>query len=493
MSSHSSFAFSSRAAYVFLLLFASRLAPGQEVPTRALPLNHFPVSRDAVKATAGFYFMPAGVADDYFDGSSPVSRLQRHFRAARRVHARYLRCAFSWNGIEPKRGELHWQFWDTLVKMAEQNHVELIPYVAYTPRWAARDQKEFWKQPPSNPQLYADFMFQIVSRYRGRIRSWEIWNEPDNKDYWTGTPEEYAELTMLASKSIRQADPHAVLVLGGIAYGPSRFFQTLIQACHLDRYVDIVALHAYPESWLNERMETVFQRWVPDVVRLLSADASGDALWLNEMGYPDYRFRPNQASIYGSSVNYRYEHTRTYQAAMLFKMEVMALASGAISLTAWYRIDDFPLSEKRLGSDQVNYHLGLETTTGSPKPAFRALAFFNRLFQQPIRQLDVKTSADSNAVVRAFQRNDGKIILVGWLRSSLPEEVADKSGMAEDKRSETISADLPCHSARLLGFYDQEGRRLGAGARVQGDVLQNVRLLGDQVFVAQMACGAARH
>jgi Glycosyl hydrolases family 39 len=334
----------------------------------ALPLNRFPVSRHAQDNAAGFYHMPAGVADDYFDGTSPVSRVKRHLKVARKVGAKYLRCAFSWNGIEPEQGKFRWQFWDNLVRLAEQNRIELIPYVAYTPRWAARKGKDFWKQPPRDPKLYADFMFQIATRYRGRIRSWEIWNEPDNKDYWTGTPDEYAELTMLAAKRIREADPQAVLVLGGVAYGPNKFLQTLITGYHLDRYVDVIAMHAYPESWLNIPMETIFEQWVPEIAQLIAGDGSGDDLWLNEMGYPDYRYRPNQASLYGGMVNYRYEHTRGYQAMMLFKMEVMALGSDQVSLTGWYRIDDFPLNEKRLGADLVNYHLGLEDGLADRSP-----------------------------------------------------------------------------------------------------------------------------
>ena len=176
----------------------------------------FAVSRRALNNTAGFYTMPAALADDYFDGTSPMTRVKRHFMAARRAGVGYLRCAFAWNGIEPKQGEFRWKFWDNFVSLAEQNHIKIIPYVAYTPQWAARNGKDFWKQPPRKPELYADFMFQIAARYRGRVGAWEIWNEPDNKDYWTGTPDEFAELAMLAAKRIREADPNAVLILGGV-------------------------------------------------------------------------------------------------------------------------------------------------------------------------------------------------------------------------------------------------------------------------------------
>ena len=141
--------------------------------------------------------MPTAVEDDYFDGTSPISRVRRHFELARRAGASYFRCAFSWNAIEKVQGQYEWNFWDTLVRLAEQYHIGLIPYVAYPPRWAVREEKDFWKQPPMDPKSYGDFMNRIAARYRGRIAAWEIWNEPNNRDYWTGTPEQFASMAEL--------------------------------------------------------------------------------------------------------------------------------------------------------------------------------------------------------------------------------------------------------------------------------------------------------
>src|SRR4051794_20767037 len=75
---------------------------------REVPLNRFANSRGANTDARGFYSMPTAIGDDYFDGTSPPDRVRRHLRAARRVGARYLRCAFSWNGIEKEQGKYDW-------------------------------------------------------------------------------------------------------------------------------------------------------------------------------------------------------------------------------------------------------------------------------------------------------------------------------------------------------------------------------------------------
>ena len=126
---------------------------------RELPLNRFLPPR-----SNGFYYMPTAIGDDYFDGTDPPSRIERHFAIARRAGVKYLRCAFSWNGIEHEAGKYDWTFWDRLVEEAGRSGIGLIPYVAYTPEWAAREAKDFWKQPPREPRLYGDLMYRAAER-----------------------------------------------------------------------------------------------------------------------------------------------------------------------------------------------------------------------------------------------------------------------------------------------------------------------------------------
>ena len=434
--------------------------------------------------------MAIAIGDDYFDGTSPLTRVKRHLELARRVGASYLRCSFTWNAIEPQPGVYDWAFEDTLVNLAEQYHIQLIPYVAYPPAWAVRDAKDFWKQPPRDPQIYAHFISRIVSRYRGRIAAWEIWNEPDNTDYWTGSVDDFAALVKASVPRLRASDPNARVVLGGLAHGPSPFFRRLISEYHIDREVDVVAVHAYPETWTNERAETVFEQWIPELWDAMGRDGSRAELWLNEMGYADYRYGRSKASIYGTNVFYGYEHTANYQAAMLFKFEVMALASRYVSLAGWYRVDDFSRNEKRLGSDLVNYHLGLENTKGQPKPALLALRFFERLLGAATRGIEphITRGVNSQSVVKVFQRADGQLIVVAWLRSSTPGEVSDNSGVAVDRRSETISIDLPCAHPAFIGSFDPEGRPVNSTSRVSGQSLQRISLAGGRVFIAELQC-----
>src|SRR4051812_32428924 len=449
-------------------------------------------ARSTQADAAGYYWMPTAVADDYFDGTSSRQRVRRHMQVAQATGAKYLRCAFTWNAIEPQRGKYKWAFWDMLVAEAARANIQLIPYVAYTPEWAAGNPDQFWKRPPTDPKFYADFMFKIASRYRGHIHSWEIWNEPDITEYWMGDAHQFAELVKLAAAAIRRADPEATLVLAGMSKGPSPFFQQLVEKHHIERIVDVVAMHGYPESWLEERAETVDQNWIAEMNRLLAHDGARREFWLNEIGYADYRYSRTEANKYGVSAVFPHEHTAQYAAASLFKAQTMALASAKVSLTAWYRIDDFDPKTTTFSDDHVNFHLGLLDKNQQPKPTYFALKHFNDIFAQPTRSLSTQMVSSaglkSNAVINLFEQQDGHVILVAWLRSLNRSEAPSGDGKTPDQRHEDVAVHLPCAAINNISVSDPQGKPTQAFTSFDAGWLDGIHLQPDTVFIADMTC-----
>jgi hypothetical protein len=434
--------------------------------------------------------MSTAIGDDYFDGHDSRARDLRHLRIAKELHVQYLRCAFSWNGIEPEPGRYDFRFWDMLVTEAASAGIELIPYVAYTPEWAAREKKDFWEQPPEDPQTFSKIMEKLATRYRGRVHSWELWNEPDNREYWQGTADEFAQMIIPAAQAVRRADPSAKIVLGGMSYGPADFFQRLALKYHIGQYFDVIALHAYPESWHEARAEEVFQKELPEMEKLVKRSGGSPALWLNEMGYAEYRFDQGHASQYGTTISYSYEHTTRYAADFLLKSFLMTAASGYVSLAGWYRIDDFNENDPRMPPDHVHDHLGIETVDGGPKPEFFAFRLFNSLLSQPFRIADssttVHTEPSSQAIVHTFLLKDGHVIVAGWLRSSEYDEVPAHTGMLPDLRQEVVSVPLPCRASQITN-YNALGRHQTTNGKLVTE-LNDIHLTGEHVYLAEVQC-----
>jgi polysaccharide biosynthesis protein PslG len=442
-------------------------------------------SRRSSQATAGYYDQPACLCEDYPAEDRTQERLDRDFAIIRWTGAKALRFGISWLDVEPERGVYDWTFWDTLINTAERNHIAVMPYVCYTPDWAAENEEDSWRRPPANPADFAQFMSVIAGRYRGKVFSWELWNEPDNRDFWLGSVDQYAKLAHAGAAAVRQADPGAVVVLGGMANSHMHFLKTLIDKYDIDQTVDVINMHGYFQTWNSHPIED-YSAYIDNVAKELHDPSSPD-LWMAEFGYSS--LRPEDPADAPDPTFYAYEHTPAYQAAMLFKSQVIALSTGELSLTAWYRIRDLNPETDVIGDDN-NKFFGIATADGALKPAAYALRFYNELFDRPTRCIDgsvevESSTAGSQAEVHVF-RQHGRLIVIGWLRSTLPGELKDVSGNANDVRAETVSVILPSVVGQGIKEYDATGNRVAPAAKLTGWTLANICLDGESVFIATL-------
>jgi hypothetical protein len=484
-------------SYLHCILFAlttgaavaQPAAPPPTTPPRQsdrLPRNRFRWSRQAQQDRNGFYYQPVGLCEDYPEETTTTEKIRQDYETLRQVGAQVFRFGIGWDAIHEGPERYDWRHWDTLVDMAPQYGVTLIPYVAYTPRWLASERRGFWTAPPMDLELFGEFMGAIARRYRGRVGAWELWNEPDNQDFWSGSTAQYARMVQLGARAVRRADPGAVIVLGGMAREPEPIFTELVTRHRVDQWVDVVNMHGYLETWENRRAEAYPAR-IAEYAELLKRRPGPD-LWLAEFGYSSYRRSPAQTSE-GVDAVHDYEHTPGYQAVALFKHHVMALSTGRLSLTAWYRINDLPAPTATIGDDN-NKHLGILDLDRRSKPAYHALRFYRRLFDEPARCIDARVRLHappgSQSRVHAFEEKDGDLIVVGWLRSARRAEVEDHSGKAQDRRRETVSMALPRRGPQRLQVYDVTGKPRQSAAAWSGGRLRSVLLTGSDLFIAEL-------
>jgi hypothetical protein len=446
----------------------------------------FPFSRAAQTDAEGFYDAPAGLCDDYPEETTTPAKIQRDFAALTETGSRVFRFGVGWDGIEEQEGRYDFRFWDEIIDTAQKRGITAIPYLCYTPAWAGAGADDAWRRPPRDLEAFGRFARAVAARYKGRVRSWELWNEPDLEDYWRGSPDDYARMVTYAAAEVRRADPGALVVLGGMAKGKGPFAEALFQRLDVGRHFDAFNLHGYLETWSDEPAEHYPAR-IDAMAGLLPRAASGPDLWMAEMGYSDHVSAADEPSASYTHAVYDYEHTPAYQAEALIKHHVLARAGGRLSLTAWYRINDLPPSEGVIGDDH-NRHLGILDVTGAPKPSFWAMKLVNRLFDQSVRSLDARVRVDrpagSEVEVHAFERRDGTMLVFGWL----PAPAAGGHPRGEkDDRALRVRIALPRGDRRALTILDAKGDVVAAPARLDGDALADVDLRGDRVFIGLVA------
>ena len=108
---------------------------------------------------------------------------------------------FTWRRIEKKRRQYQFQDYDRLVDKCQSHGLLLFGNLAYAPKF-------YDPTTPRGVHAYCDFVTETVKHFAGKVKYWQIWNEP-NGGFWKGTPQEYARLLAAAGKAIHQADPDA--------------------------------------------------------------------------------------------------------------------------------------------------------------------------------------------------------------------------------------------------------------------------------------------
>lgn len=211
-----------------------------------------------------------------------------------------------------------WAKYDNIVDLAEKYGLEVVPRLSSPPAWSRADgDARGTFAPPDNLADWGDFVYTVVSRYRGRIRYYQLWNEPNIYPEWGEQPvdpEGYVRLLCEGYRRAKEADPQAVIISGALAPtvslyagpGPSTglndlvFLQRMYDFGAADCF-DILAVNDYmlwsgPTDHRLQPFTINFSRplYIRDVMV-----ANGDAakpIWISEM---NSNAVPNDPSIQG--------------------------------------------------------------------------------------------------------------------------------------------------------------------------------------------------
>jgi hypothetical protein len=135
----------------------------------------------------------------------------------RQLGARTVRISLYWSQVEPEPGRFVWRVVDAFLDQLSDDDEAWIQ-VCSSSTWATRRPATRWFLPPSpanDPDQYRRFVSELVRHCAPRVRLWQCENEPCTPLLWSGTAAEY--LTQLDTfwHVVKQADPTALVILGG--------------------------------------------------------------------------------------------------------------------------------------------------------------------------------------------------------------------------------------------------------------------------------------
>jgi hypothetical protein len=168
-----------------------------------------------------------------------------------------------WADINTSPGIYNWTTFDSWLSTAQAHGMASVLYTfGKTPRWASSNPNnstcdygpglcgtpdDLNADGTGTDQHWKDFVRAIATHAAGRVKYWEMWNEPNITTRWTGTMAQLVRMSADARSIILSVDPSAVLLtpapangLTGTATWMGQYF-----AAGGGQYADVIAFHGY--------------------------------------------------------------------------------------------------------------------------------------------------------------------------------------------------------------------------------------------------------
>lgn len=241
---------------------------------------------------------------------------QRDVNLVRDMGFQWIKHTVAWTDVELAKGAFDWCRVDQIVSLVERKGLNLLVRLDHTPEWAARPGDSGDRKRPANVSDFGDYCYAISSRYAGRIRAYQVWNEPNLDREWgmaSPNPAEYVELLKACYDGIKRGDPHAIVISAGLAPTGTdtpqvipdiKFVQGIYDAGG-SPYFDMLGFNAPgyaapPEMDPAEAEQKWNGRWfcfrhVEDVRQIMVQNGDGDKQvavlelgWTTDKVHPDY-------------------------------------------------------------------------------------------------------------------------------------------------------------------------------------------------------------
>jgi len=206
-----------------------------------------------------------------------------------------------WGMLEPSKGKYNWPALDRWLDLAHSHGADVLYTFGVTPTWASAnpgakcDYNSGGCYPPQNMQDWDDFVKALATHAAGRIKYWELWNEANQHEYWSGGVPALVTMAQHAYNIIKVINPSAIIFtpssVGG-ATDTSTFLDEFLAAGG-GQFVDGVAFHGYGNTIPSSPEEV---NRIVDAVHAVMAKRgiSSLPLWDTESSWGPAKQLPNE-------------------------------------------------------------------------------------------------------------------------------------------------------------------------------------------------------
>lgn len=158
------------------------------------------------------------------------------YRVMTNIGSKSSRFDLTWADTEYANNMWNWSAADIELGRTKAAKRDWLPMLGYGTVWSGGG----IFNPPNNTD-WADFVTNVVNRYKADIHYYEFWNEPDGGVTWTGTAAQFKDLMAAGYNAAKAADPTATVLMSGLDGGYSTFLTNFLAAgggANVDVYND---------------------------------------------------------------------------------------------------------------------------------------------------------------------------------------------------------------------------------------------------------------
>ena len=206
-----------------------------------------------------------------------------------------------WGQINTAKNTYSWSQLDSWISMAQSQNLDVLYTFGDTPEYDATLPKspvhcvgpsEYGCSAPNDVNSdgtgtdlqFSNFVTALVTRYKGEIQYYELWNEPDCTCYFDGTPAQLVRMGQDAAAIIRSIDKNAkILSPSGHVWSMSNWFDGYISAGGAPNF-DIVNMHMRAANTGNLTPENFLTTYADITANIKTEKLNNLPLWDSEHG-----------------------------------------------------------------------------------------------------------------------------------------------------------------------------------------------------------------
>lgn len=315
---------------------------------------------------------------------------------------KYARCQTGWNRCETQKGVYDFKWLDDVVNNLLARGIK--PWfnvgfgnplymdnltnptgVGHVPLYYGEEAKTAW----------CNFVTALSKHFKGRVEYYEIWNEPNIKNFWqpkNANATEYAKFVKLTKDRIKLGDPNAkcgACVSGIISDYTVYFFKS-----GGGSEIDFFSIHPY-----QIQPERDYAKIITSLKALIKSHTGRNIpIWQGESGYGSY-FPPNHF------LKTWHRGCQEHQAKWLLR-RFTTDAYLKIPLTSFFQCVDLTQAyQTGVGKQNPSLHGIMENGTYKEKKSYYALANICSIFDSDTKSRQLFAAINLDSVYKRSQKH----------------------------------------------------------------------------------------